>query len=226
MTNSYYLLSILLAISLINSCKQGPEFSIQEGDLLFQDVDCGPFCESIEAVTEGVNQYNFSHVGLVMESANGDLKVMEAVSAGVVLTPIDSFLNRSLDAFNKPKVVVGRVKPQLSHLIPEAISFIHTKMNAEYDPYFDIDNDKYYCSELIHLAFKAANNNEPIFKEQPMTFKSPETNKTFAIWEVYFRNLDYDIPEGQPGLNPGGMSRSSYINIVHHYGTPSKKVAL
>ncbi|MFB9054316.1 YiiX/YebB-like N1pC/P60 family cysteine hydrolase [Formosa undariae] len=224
MKNNYYILSLLLPILLIYSCKNTPEFPTKEGDLLFQDVDCGPFCDAIEAVTQGIDNYNFSHVGLVIKSENGDLKVMEAISAGVVLTPIDSFLNRSLDAHKNPKVIVGRLKPELNHLIPKTISFIQSKMDAAYDPYFDIDNDKYYCSELIHLAFKSANNDKAIFKEQPMTFKSPETDETYAIWEVYFRNLDYDIPEEQLGLNPGGMSLSPFIDIVHHFGTPSKKV--
>lgn len=215
-------LTFTLLITLIFSCNSKSEFKIKEGDLLFQDVDCGPFCEAIEAVTQGVDHYNFSHIGIVMQDKNGDLKVMEAVSKGVTLTPLDSFLNRSSDRNNLPKVVVGRLKPEFNHLIPKAISFIQSKMNAEYDPYFDINNDRYYCSELIHLAFKSANNNTPIFQEFPMTFIAPDTNNTFPIWKTYFSNLKYTIPEGKPGLNPGGMSRSPYINIVYKYGEPSK----
>ncbi|WP_299778634.1 YiiX/YebB-like N1pC/P60 family cysteine hydrolase [uncultured Formosa sp.] len=203
------------------TCNSTPEFKLQEGDIVFQDADCGPFCDAIEAVTQGVNGYNFSHVGLVMKDKNGDLKVMEAVSKGVLLTPLNDFLSRSLDSLHQPKVIVGRLKPEYTHLIPDAVAFINSKMNAKYDSYFDINNDRYYCSELIHLAFKAANNNLPVFKVYPMTFIAPDTKKTYAIWETYFSDLNYSIPEGQPGLNPGGMSRSPYLNIVHHYGTPT-----
>ncbi|QDO92491.1 hypothetical protein FNB79_00300 [Formosa sediminum] len=215
-------LSFLTFTLLLCNCSSHPDFKLKEGDLLFQDVDCGPFCDAIEAVTEGYNNYNFSHVGLVMQDTNGDLKVMEAVSQGVILTPIDSFLSRSSDIHHRPKVIVGRLKSEFTHLIPETIAFIHSKMNAKYDPYFDIDNDKYYCSELIHLAFKAANKNQPIFNETPMTFIAPDTQNTYAIWETYFKELNYTIPEGQPGLNPGGMSCSTHLDIVHKYGEPTK----
>ncbi|WP_066220911.1 YiiX/YebB-like N1pC/P60 family cysteine hydrolase [Formosa haliotis] len=214
--------SLFLSTLLFFSCEIQTDFKLQEGDLLFQDSDCGPFCDAIEAVTQSVDNYNFSHVGLVMKDENGDLKVMEAISAGVVLTSLDSFLNRSFDAHNKPKVLVGRLKPKYKALIPDAIAFIHSKMNAQYDAVFDINNDRYYCSELIHLAFKAANHNTPIFKEQPMTFKAPDTKETYKIWEDYFKDLGQPIPEGEPGLNPGGMSQSPFIDIVHHFGEPSK----
>ncbi|MEL7020789.1 MAG: YiiX/YebB-like N1pC/P60 family cysteine hydrolase [Bacteroidota bacterium] len=196
-------------------------FSIREGDLLFQDSDCGAFCDAIEAVTVGINDWEFSHVGLVMRSDSGTLKVMEAISAGVVLTPLDSFLHRSFDEAQQPKVVVGRLKSEHQSLIPDAIDFIHSKMDAAYDVYFNIENDSFYCSELIHLAFRAANDDQPIFETPRMTFKAPDTDSTFAIWTDYFADLNYPVPEGEVGLNPGSMSRSPYIEIVHQYGTPS-----
>ncbi|MGB0983877.1 MAG: hypothetical protein ACPG19_07535, partial [Saprospiraceae bacterium] len=72
----------------------------------------------------------------------------------------------------------------------------------------------------IHLAFEAANNQTPIFDAPPMTFKSPDTDSTFAIWVDYFNDINQPIPEGEVGLNPGSMSRSPYISIVHKYGEP------
>lgn len=203
------------------SCTEEPNFQLKEGDLLFQDSDCGEFCDAIEAVTEGVDNYDFSHVGLVMKDGEGNLKIMEAITVGVVLTPLDSFLNRSFDAAGNSKVVVGRLKSEYQNFVPDAIDFIHSKMNATYDFVFDIENDSFYCSELIHLAFQSANNNQPIFETPKMTFKAPNTDSTFAIWQTYFDDLGEAIPEGEIGLNPGSMSRSPYIDIVHKYGEPS-----
>jgi len=215
----FFYFSIISSIFFL-ACSDTPSFQLQEGDLLFQDSDCGAFCEAIEAVTEGVNGYEFSHVGLLMKDENGELKVMEAISVGVVLTPLDSFLNRSFDTENKPKVVVGRLKSEYKNLIPEAIIFIHSKMNATYDFVFNIENDSFYCSELIHLAFQNANKNKPIFETPKMTFKAPNTDRTFAIWQTYFDDLNQPIPEGKIGLNPGSMSRSPYIEVVYEYGKP------
>ncbi|MFK7798591.1 MAG: YiiX/YebB-like N1pC/P60 family cysteine hydrolase, partial [Aureispira sp.] len=195
-------------------------FELKAGDILFQDVDCGPFCESIEKVTSGVGGAKFSHVGLVIPKEKEGLVVIEAVSAGVVQTPLDSFFSRSFDANKQSKVVVGRMKQQHEHLIPKAIDFAQTKLGYPYDEVFDIANQQYYCSELIYYAFKHANKNSPIFQLQAMTYKDPATNSIFPIWADYFQELNVPIPEGAPGLNPGGMSKSDYINILHFYGKP------
>ncbi|MHC4724324.1 MAG: hypothetical protein ACYS9V_08765 [Planctomycetota bacterium] len=40
-------------------------FEPKEGDLLFQDLDCGPLCDAIEKVTTGYQGSNFSHVGIL-----------------------------------------------------------------------------------------------------------------------------------------------------------------
>jgi hypothetical protein len=220
--------SILLLLSIafiFANCQPLPEsnFQLKEGDLLFQDSDCGAFCDAIEAVTQGIDDYDFSHVGLVMKSDDGTLKVMEAITKGVVLTELDSFLNRSFDKNQQPKVIVGRLKSEYTAWIPDAIQFIHSKMDATYDFVFNIENDSFYCSELIHLAFETANNQTPIFDTPPMTFKSPDTDSTFAIWVDYFNDINQPIPEGEIGLNPGSMSRSPYISIVHKYGEPVKE---
>ncbi|MBO6607636.1 YiiX/YebB-like N1pC/P60 family cysteine hydrolase [Psychroserpens sp.] len=198
----------------------GTSFQLMEGDLLFQDSDCGPFCDAIEKVTEGINGAKFSHVGLVIRNDDNELVVIEAITDGVVITSLDSFFARSYDNNNNSKVVVGRLKEQHRNLIPEAIEFSKTKLDLQYDDVFNISNNKYYCSELIYEAYKHANDGQPIFELQPMTYKDPETNATFSIWEDYFNNLNVPIPEGKPGLNPGGMSKSTYIEIVFLYGKP------
>lgn len=198
------------------------EFELREGDLLFQDSDCGAFCEAIEAVTEGIDGEEYSHVGLVMQAEADSLRVMEATTAGVVFTPVSDFLARSQDAEGQPKVAVGRLKPPHRHLIPGAVAFIRTKKEAPYDFAFRIANDSFYCSELIHLAFQEANAGRPVFDTPPMTFQRPGTDTTFAVWQEYFEQHQLPIPEGEPGLNPGSMSRSPYLDIVHRYGQPER----
>jgi hypothetical protein len=53
-----------------------------------------------------------------------------------------------------------------------------------------------------------------------MTFIDPDTHQTFPVWETYFADLGVPIPEGKPGINPGLMSRSNKLDIVHVYGVP------
>lgn len=196
-------------------------FDLQVGDLLFQDGDCGSFCEAIEKVTFGIDGARLSHVGMVVPIGTNALAVIEAVEKGVKITPTGEFFNRSMDGKDKSKVLVGRLKKEKQPLIPKAVQFAQSKVGSAYDSGFNMLNESYYCSELIYAAFLEANGGEPVFELQKMTFKDPDTKATFPAWETYFKDLGMAIPEDEPGLNPGGMSRSPYVEIVHAYGKPT-----
>lgn len=213
---------LLLLIVGIFACQPTPHksdkaagFTYQDGDLVFQDADCGSFCEAIGKVTQSYGGKRFSHVGLI-KIEDTSVYVLEAVGKGVLKTPISAFLQKSLNEKGKPKVMVGRPVQALQQFIPKAIESAESRLGKTYDEVFDIQNDSYYCSELIYFAFKEASGQE-LFKLEPMTFCDPATKKTFGVWEEYYKSLGQPIPEGQPGLNPGGISRSKLIEIVHSY---------
>lgn len=213
-------LAVLLFLALPAQAK---EFQPQVGDILFQDLDCGDFCDAIEKVTEGIDGWDFSHMGLV-DQKDGKWIVYEARGVGVVASDYHEFIKRGVNAKGNPKILVGRLKKGYAKLVPEGIRQVRQLLGKPYDPLFVIDNDKYYCSEMIHLAFKRANSGKAIFKEEPMTFKDPDTKEFFPIWVDYFEKLGAKIPEGAPGLNPGGMSRSKALTIVYNYENPQKEL--
>jgi len=210
-----YFFTILFYSILLSSCLPKQKFELQEGDLLFQDLDSSPLCDAIELVTPGYKDANFSHIGLVVLD-NDTLKILEAIPPKVVLTPIVNFLNRSYDNNKKPKIIVGRLKEEHQHSIKDAIIFAKSKIGMKYDEVFLMNNNSYYCSELIYDAFKK----DSIFQLQPMTFLHPETNDTLTVWENYYSKLGFKIPQNKPGINPGIMSLSDKIEIVYFYGTP------
>ena len=153
------------------------DFQLQKGDFLFQDLDSSPLCDAIELVTPGYKGANFSHIGMVVELGdpycinpdydyNDHVRILEALPNKVRTTSVDSFLNRSFDVNNNPKVIVGRLKPKYRHTIQNAISFSKSKIGMNYDDVFIINNNSYYCSELIYEAFEK----DSIFRLQPMTF--------------------------------------------------------
>lgn len=205
-------------------CAHGPDtggaFALRPGDLLFQDIDCGPLCDAIEQVTEGVDGADFSHVGMVSRTGREGVFVIEAVSAGVVETPLDAFLARSADAAGRPKVLVGRLTSEKASLIDGAIAAARGHLGKPYDRIYAMSDESLYCSELLYHAFGDANGGEPIFDLYPMTFRDPESGATFPPWAAYYDGLGAAIPEGEPGLNPGGMSRSPGVEIVHAFGRP------
>ena len=186
---------------------------LHPGDLLFQEGDCGDFCTAIRAVTEGIYGRDFSHVGVVYAGPDGELKVLEAVSAGVVFTPLQEFMQRDTDEKGQPKVMVGRLKEAYQNLISKALEVGIQYIDKPYDAVFEIDNDAYYCSELVYLMFLQANQGQPVFELQPMTFEDPATGETFPVWVDYYAGLGKEIPEGEPGLNPGSISRSEKLEV-------------
>ena len=69
---------------------------------------------------------------------------------------------------------------------------------------------------MIYEAFEK----DSIFKLQPMTFLHPKTQYTLSIWKEYYSDLKVEIPQNKLGINPGVMSLSNKIEIVHIYGIP------
>ncbi|MDP4208118.1 MAG: YiiX/YebB-like N1pC/P60 family cysteine hydrolase [Bacteroidota bacterium] len=215
------LLIIAITTSVAQNLSEKP-FELRNGDLLFQDLDCGPMCDAIEEVTQGYRGAKFSHVGMVLVQ-NDTVKVIEAISRGVSITPLPSFLQRSLDKDGKPKVAVGRLKSRYQKLINRAITEALKLRGKPYDDYFLINNDAYYCSELVYFAFMRANGNKSIFPLAPMTYKSPKSKTLFPVWDEYFKKLGVPVPEGKPGINPGGISRSPYLNVFFPFGKQDRK---
>lgn len=182
---------------------------LKTGDLIFQNLDCGGMCDAIEAVTEGYKGRDFSHMGMIWRAPNGTFYVLESIGKGVQETELDEFLKRSTHPH-----LIARVKKPYRDLIPEAIKFCQDHVGGAYDEAFLYNNGKYYCSELIYDAFKAANQGQPVFQLYPMTYKDPVTHSYYPVWVSYFNTLHLEIPEGQPGCNPGGLSTSERVKVL------------
>lgn len=210
-----YFFIILFYSILFSSCLPKQKFELQEGDLLFQDLDSSPLCDAIELVTPGYKDANFSHIGLVVLD-NDTLKVLEAIPPKVVLTDIKSFFNRSYDRSGSSKIIAGRLKDEFQNTIKDAIIYAKSKIGIKYDEAFLMNNESYYCSELIFEAFEK----DSIFKLKPMTFLHPKTNDTLTVWKNYYSKLGVTIPQNEPGINPGIMSLSDKIEMIYFYGIP------
>ncbi len=214
--------TLILALLLFWSCTNQPNNSqnaeenletLQEGDLLFQDLNCGELCDAIEAVTEGVNGKDFSHCAMVVK-INDSLKVVEAIGDKVQVNTLKDFFARSGDTASIQNITVGRVLEKYQPVVAKAATKVKAYIGQPYDDAFLMDNNSWYCSELLYDAFKEANDAQDFFELNPMTFKDPNTRTFFPAWVDYYKQLKQDIPEGKPGINPGLISRSNRIQIV------------
>jgi len=190
---------------------------LMEGDFLFLDLDCGGLCDAIEAVTEACCGKDFSHLGLI-ERRGDSVFVLEAMGNSVRATPLAAFL-----AYSEKPAVHARLKKKYNELIPAAVDFCRKQTGKAYDDAFLPDNGKFYCSELVYEAFRESNGGKAFFELQPMTFRQPGSSSFFPVWKEYYQKLGMPVPEGLPGCNPGGISRSDYLEIMGEYN-PSQSL--
>lgn len=200
-----------------NNLQKKMHFDLQKGDLIFQDLDSDSISDAIESVTGGKEQLNFSHVGIVEIDKIGKVFILEAISKGVSLTPLDTFLNRNVNDKGEPKVAVARLKSKYKDRINGAIEYGKTLIGLPYDDVYLIGDSNYYCSELIYEMFVNTGDSSAIFVLNPMTFKNPNTHEFLPFWLDYYQKKQVEIPEGKLGLNPNGMYKSQNIDIIYPY---------
>ena len=207
----------LILISLLSLFNiQVSDFKLQNGDLIFQESCSDGVGNAIKEVTSSIDEYRFTHVGIVYIDEKDRVFVIEATHPKVAMTPLHDYLFPK-DKPCYPISVVGRLKEEYHHLIPAALEDGLKLVGKEYDYGYILDNDKYYCSELIYDILLKANNGVAVFPLNVMTFKSAETDDFSERWIKYFEKLGMDIPEGELGINPGAMSRSDVIDIIYSY---------
>lgn len=215
-------LLIIITLTLSSCMNDTKTYQAHDGDILFQDLECGPLCSAIKYVTVGVDSSEFSHIGLV-QNVDDKWMVLEAIGDGVKYTPIFDFFKRSEDEEGRPRIWVGRVKADYQEIIPKVMKEVETYLMKPYDDAFLMDNGKYYCSELIYEIFRKANSDQDFFDLEPMTFMDYKTDTFLPAWESYYQELGIPVPEGEPGINPAGISRSNRIEIVEKLGRVSLK---
>lgn len=192
-------------------------FRLRAGDLLFQDIHCGPGCDAITGVTAGWRGSDLNHVALYVGPESGGI-VVEAIYPFVHYYTLERFLRRTPDDRGRPRVLVGRLKPARQALVSDALKWASGRIGLPYDRVFGSGEDAYYCSELIIDAFKYANDGAGLFEEHPMNFSDPGTGEVHPYWAAYFDVLGVPVPEGEVGSNPAALSLSPEIDIVHQFG--------
>lgn len=191
---------------------------IREGDILFQNLDCGPLCEAIETVTRSAGGRDFSHCALVTRR-NGEWGVIEAYGT-VRFTPMDSFRRRVMAPGRAGAIILGRLKAPLEHLPGLAAQKAEEYLGLPYDGVFLMNNQALYCSELVYDAYKEAGGGEPVFVLEPMEFRDPGTGDWMPTWVDYYDSLGHPIPQGEPGINPGSLSRHPRLELFEMEALP------
>lgn len=184
--------------------------ALHTGDLVFSFI--GKTQNAISAVTEGFRGARVNHMGVAIRTPLG-VFILEAFPPEVRLTHIDVFERRSDDDDKQPRVMAGRLQAQFQHLIAPAIEYGIAQRNIPYDERYLSDEAALYCSELVVDMFKDANGGEAFFTEHPMSFRITETGELHPFWIKYYAYFGMQVPEGQPGSNPGDISKDPRVEI-------------
>lgn len=212
--NLFFILIASLAIPSFAQQKSIEQVELLPGDILFQDLDCGPLCDAIEKVTDGYKGQDFSHVAMIVTQRD-TVKVIEAYDKEVKIVSLKEFLARSVDKDGKPKVRIARVKSKYAPLAYKSNDLALEFLGVPYDSYYIMGDDKLYCSELIASIYYKAYQRKDFFDIQKMTFNDPATGKCFPVWKEHYDKLGIPVPEGYDGLSPASISKSSKIEFIY-----------
>lgn len=193
---------------------------LRGGDLLFVVNGQG---NNITDVTDGVDGLGIDHIAVF-----SDGNVVEAIPEyGVVENPLDSFLVRLSD---RESVLVGRIE---GVDVEESVANARKFLGRPYDDIFMPSDSAIYCSELVQKSFvfkdglKERDQNVKevdskatgswtkhfVFGTIPMSFHDSTGNVT-EFWTKFYSARGLAVPEGEPGTNPGQLSRDPNVKIL------------
>ena len=205
--NSLFVITFLLTVSVQAQerdrqgeldvvCRNEINSTLQTGDLLFLNDNKSAMEKAITASTG-----EYTHVALVERDSADDVWVIEASPKhGVQRIPYSQFERNNFGTIGIYRLTVPF---DTAAVIARAMSMV----GKPYDNAFLPDNDAYYCSELIQVAFGG------LFPSQPMNWRDADGNLP-EYWIKHFEELGMPVPEGVPGTNPTDMSRSPLLKIL------------
>ena len=211
---AYMFAGLLMAVS----CTENG-FVPRNGDLVFRVAGMSGAGQAIVSATAWGDSVKYEHVGII-EVAGNEVNVIEATGrGGVVRTPFDVFLSDSPEIGGRPGVTVMRVRIASvkggAAMADSAVVNALGHLGEEYDWYYLHGNGRMYCSELVYESWLDSLGNH-VFGCVPMNFRDVDGNM-LEYWTELFGKLGRPVPEGEPGTNPNGMSKSSLLEQVHRY---------
>ncbi len=192
--------SMLLREYLDNSTLH-PRYTLQSGDLIFLNNNRSDMEKAISASTG-----EYTHVALVERDSADDVWVIEASPKyGVQRIPYSQFERENNLGFFRGNIDIYRLSVPFD--TAAVIARAKSLVGKPYDDVFLPDNDAYYCSELVQVAFGG------IFPSKPMNWRDADGNLP-EYWTRHFEKLGVPVPEGVPGTNPTDMSRSPLLKML------------
>ena len=201
-----------MLVALLSACSTGTG-GLRTGDLLFcatTDPESVDTAAGAIAASVGRGGIDFVHVA-ILEVDGDEVWVIDAtMKRGVDRHPLDTLIRDfTSDGGQKPILVVKRLKEGFS---PVFIDNARRHLGEPYDFWFQPDNGRMYCSELVQESYLREDGSR-LFGSRPMNFKD-FTGAFAAYWVTLFERLGSPFPQGAPGTNPQDMADSPLLEEI------------
>ena len=196
---------------------------LHNGDLVFVCADTTGMDAAISDATADDNAVNYSHVGIIEVTPDSGAFVIDATPKyGVSRRPLGQFLAENGTShyyrvmfwpFSR-KVFFNSILDNFMRVgwVAKAKSYV----GFPYDFYFQPDNDKFYCSELVAECCWVPNEDNkliPYFEPKPMNFRAADGTIP-DYWVTLFDSLGVEVPQGVMGTNPNDLVRSGTLQRI------------
>ncbi|MEJ2610566.1 MAG: YiiX/YebB-like N1pC/P60 family cysteine hydrolase [Candidatus Thiodiazotropha sp.] len=178
------------------------EYYPSEGDIVFQPLPDSDLTRAIEGATNS----QYSHTGMVIKK-HGLWYVREAVGP-VKDTALFLWIMKGRDA----KFAVYRLKEQYKQSIPSFINESKKYLGLPYDIYFELDDEKIYCSEMIYKSFKDATQ-ESLGALKKLKELNWEGHREF-IESIEVNGIPYE----REMITPVDLSKASQLEKIYSNG--------
>ena len=172
--------AFVLALSLSSLLAMASDFAFREGDIVFRSGRNYPVMY--------ISGSTITHCGIIVDTPSG-LQVLEAAGR-VRLTSIEDFFGKN----------IGKAE-RLTRRVCDRERKVDYKrfLNKRYDNAFSLDNDAYYCSELVYLIYKDQFHRK-LCEPRPL-----RDYHVFGLrWLIRKRGIDLD----QPVVTPADLYRA------------------
>lgn len=176
---------------------------LREGDIIFQETSSFQG-KAIKLATHS----RYTHVGIVF-SYNGKLMILEAVHP-VKITPLDRFIKRGI----KQHYVVKRIRDydtvMTKGVIDKMKEIGKTMIGKKYDLYFEWNDQRIYCTELVWKLYKQAAGIEVGKLQRIKDFDLSHGLVKYMMFKRYGTN----VPMDEPVITPQGMFQAENLETV------------
>lgn len=201
----------LLFVGLLFSCSSHKNVSankLQNGDLIFVEAKQENLSGAINRVTQKSKIENFDHIGLIEITSDGIFILHASPKLGSNRQTLNDFYNEN--RANHQNMVVYRLKAANKNATNLAIENAKSMLGKPYNWTYILNDSTYYCSDFIERAFRE---NE-VFEQIPMNFKNPQTQQIDDFWIDFYKKLNLEVPQDQPGTNPNQLAGSEKLERI------------